>query len=137
MGCGKGYVVTVAYRSGKFDKVGGVEYNENLYRILRRNLNRVSKREKWDYVVNGDARRYPYYGDFNVFFFNNPFAENIMADVAKAIWKAHERDKILIYYLCHAESTERHQAILDAGFRLLRVIPDKREAYFTIYVYGN
>jgi len=133
IGCGKGYVVRKAYKY-PFDKVGGMEYTESLYRICCQNL----KTEGLDssYITNCDARDFKDYGKFNIYFMNNPFDEIILSDVAQKMYTAHLEDECIIYYLnpCYPK---RHEAILAAGFRLIRQIPDKYESYFLVNVYSN
>lgn len=67
---------------------------------------------------------------------NNPFDETILREVAKKMYAAHPEDECMIYYLnpCYQK---RHEAILEAGFRLIRQIPDKYEGYFLVNVYSN
>ena len=96
IGCGKGYVMWQAKRYG-FSKVGGVEYDEKLCQICEQNMKklRISKDVT---VTHGDARTYPGYGDFDVFYFFNPFMEDIMNQVIKAIIEQCKGREIMIIY---------------------------------------
>lgn len=131
IGCGKGYVLSKAFVSG-FGEVGGVEYSEGLVQICRKNLGKLgfdSKNVYW-----GDARQFDRYGDYDIFFMNNPFDETVLSEVAKKIIEEHDNKTCFIYYLNPAKE-ERQKAIIDSGFRLVKVIKDKKEKYFDINVY--
>lgn len=65
---------------------------------------------------------------------NNPFDETVLSEVAKKIIEEHDNKTCFIYYLNPAKE-ERQKAIIDSGFRLVKVIKDKKEKYFDINVY--
>lgn len=133
VGCGKGYVITIA---GKypFEKAGDVEYTKQLYDICCRNL-RKKKLSTKD-IYHDDAKNFPHYGDFDVFFFNNPFDETILKSVAEKIWETTFGKTCYLYYL-NPSDTKRTNVIEKAGFKLVKQIPDKNEWYFNINVYTN
>ncbi len=133
MGCGKGYVLTVAAEH-PFENVGGVEYTPELCDICRKNLGRL----KLDQVkvFNCDAKEFDRYEDYDIFYFCNPFDETILSVVAEKIINAHKDSKCWIYYL-NPHQTERQKALMDAGFKLVSVIEDKSEKYFNINVYES
>lgn len=133
VGCGKGYAVVMAARRG-FGVAGGVEYAPNLYRICINNLKK--KGLPTNHVYNGDAKNFKKYADFNVFFFNNPFDETILGPVAKRIYESHKDCRCVIYFLNPCDQA-RTDAIIDAGFKLVRQIPDPYEWYFDVNVYEN
>ncbi len=134
MGCGKGYVMTIASHY-PFEKVGGVEYTPELCDICRRNLS-ILNLDKVK-VFNCDAKEFEGYGDYDVFYFCNPFDETILSVVAKKIIEAHKGGKCWIYYL-NPHQEERQKAIIDVGFRLVRIISDSQsEKYFDISLYES
>lgn len=133
VGCGKCYAVTRAAQKG-FRLYGGVEYTKELYNIGISNLKK--KKLSVEHVYNGDAKDFEHYGDFDVFFFNNPFDETIMEPVAKKIFETHVDRECVLYFL-NPHLKPRTDAIEKSGFKLLREIPDKYEPYFKLNVYTN
>lgn len=133
MGCGKGYVMACASKY-PFERLGGVEYTSELCDICKKNLY-ILKHEQID-VFKCDAKEFDRYGDYDVFYFCNPFDETILSVVAGKILEAHKDEKCWIYYL-NPHQEERQKAIMDAGFKLVKVIEDERERYFDINVYEN
>ena len=133
LGCGKGYVMTVA-ADYPFEKISGVEFSEELCAICRKNL-RIKKLDRVG-VYHGDAKAFQKYGDYDIFYFCNPFDETILSVVAKKILEAHRDSKCRLYYL-NPHQEERQQAIRDAGFTLKKVIRDRNESYFDCMVYEN
>ena len=133
MGCGKGYVMTCA--SGyPFEKVGGVEYSAELSKICRKNL-KILKLDRVN-VFNCDAKDFGEYGNYDIYYFCNPFDETIISVVANRIMDSHKDNKCWIYYL-NPLIEERQKAIRDAGFKLVKVIEDDNEKYLNINVYEN
>lgn len=133
VGCGKCYAVTKAAQHG-FRHSGGVEYTKFLYNIGISNLKK--KGLPTEEVYNEDAKVFEHYGDFDVFFFNNPFDETIMEPVAKKIYETHIGRECVLYFL-NPHLKPRTDAVEKAGFKLLKEIPDKAEWYFNINVYSN
>lgn len=133
VGCGKCYAVTKAAQYG-FKRYGGIEYTKVLYETGISNLNK--KNLSIADVYNEDAKDFEYYGDFDVFFFNNPFDETIMKPVAEKIYETHKERRCVLYFL-NPHLKPRTEAIEKAGFKLIKTIPDKSEWYFNINVYAN
>lgn len=133
MGCGKGYVMTEAC-AYPFERIGGVEYTGELCRIAEKNF-RILKLQK-PRVFHCDAKQWDGYKEYDIFYFCNPFDETILSVVAEKILAAHPDKTCRIYYL-NPHQEERQRAILDAGFRLKKVIKDKNERYFDINVYES
>lgn len=132
LGCGKGYVMVNAAKY-PFIHVGGVEYTPELCDICKNNLE-VLKLEQKIQVFNCDAKEFRYYADYDVFYFCNPFDETILSVVAKKIYESHRYNECTLYYL-NPHQEERQKAILDAGFKLVKLMPDDSESYFDIKVY--
>ncbi len=133
VGCGKCYAVTKAGQRG-FKQYGGVEFTKLLYDTGISNLRK--KHLSTENVYNEDAKDFERYGDFDVFFFNNPFDETIMEPVAKKIWDTHIGKKCVLYFL-NPHLKPRTDAVEKAGFKLIKEIPDDAEWYFNINVYSN
>ena len=133
MGCGKGYVMTLAAKR-PFENVGGVEYTPELCDICRKNLD-ILKLDQVK-VFNCDAKEFDGYGDYDIFYFCNPFDETILSVVARNIIEAHKDKKCWIYYL-NPHQVERQKAIMDVGFKLVKVVEDKNEKYFNINIYES
>lgn len=95
IGCGKGYVLWQAKKYG-FSQVGGVEYDDKLCQICRKNM----KRLKLDIdPVCADAREFQNYGDYDVFYFFNPFVDEVMRQVIDQILRqCRGREIMLVYY---------------------------------------
>lgn len=127
VGCGKGYVLRRAAETG-FAAVGGVEYDEALCAVARRNMKRLGLQAS---VICADAREFDGYGDYDVFYFFNPFQANIMEQVMQRIAAAcRGREITVIYYRPrYAEAVER------LGFLTkTRVLHDPVKDYMA-YVY--
>lgn len=133
IGSGKGYVIKMAAREG-FRISGGVEYNRHLYDICMSNL----KKEKIsiDYVFCGRAQDYEKYGNFDVFYFKNPFQADILFVVLKKIFESHTHRKCRCYFL-NPNDVKKEEAFITTGFKLVKVIEDSAESYFSMNVYEN
>lgn len=129
IGCGKGYVLWRAKQWG-FTKIGGVEYDSSLYDICQRNLKRLGLRSKVD-ITCTDACVYKNYGSYNVFYFFNPFAEKVMAQVmGRIVEQCRGKEIMVIYYRPrYAQQIEKF-----GFFQRTAVLYDKEKEY-TAYVY--
>lgn len=96
VGSGKGYVLWRAAEAG-FSKVGGVEYDEKLYKICRRNLRSLMLEDRVE-VTCCNAVEFRGYGDYDVFYFFNPFAEAVMEQVMENIVKQCAGKEIVVIY---------------------------------------
>lgn len=133
IGCGKGYAVKMAAIRG-FRRFGGVEYNKYLYDICVRNLKKEGI--PTENVYYGMAQDYEEYGQYDVFYFNNPFDADILSDVLKRINETHKESKCRCYYLNLADKA-KEKALTDNGFNFVKVIEDPAESYFKMNVYEN
>lgn len=111
-----------------------MEYTPELCDICRKNLD-ILKLDQIK-VFNCDAKEFDGYGDYDIFYFCNPFDETILYVVAKKIIEAHPDSPCWIYYL-NPHQEERQKAITDAGFRLVEIVRDDKEEYFDYRVYTN
>lgn len=79
VGCGKGVVLKEA--SGfPFQKIAGIEIQPEIVQIAERNLQLLGLTEKINCIC-ADAVEYDEYGDYNVFFFFNPFDRKTFCSV--------------------------------------------------------
>lgn len=136
LGCGKGYVLTQASQY-PFEKIGGVEYTEELCEICKKNLSVLNLQDRIE-VFNCDAKEYEDYGNYDVFYLCNSFDETILSEVARKIYETHffgggGGKPCKIYYL-NPYQEERQRAITDAGFKVSKIITDPNEKYFDVNV---
>lgn len=129
VGCGKGYVMHKALEYG-FTKVGGIEYDEQLYKICEENI-RKTKRQDTISVTCGDACEFKHYGDYDVFYFFNPFKGEIMSKVMdQVVEQCRGREIMIIYYNpLYAEVMESY-----GYFTKIKQIHDRSKDY-EAYVY--
>lgn len=131
VGSGKGFVLAQAKQYG-FSQVGGVEYDEALCEICRHNLERLGITQGIQ-VYQGDACTFTGYGDYDVFYFYNPFKAELMDQVIRRIVaQCPGREIMLIYY--RPRYTE---AIEGCGFfRKEHVLYDK-ETNYEVFIYSG
>lgn len=124
VGCGKGYVLWKTKKYG-FQKVGGVEYDEKLYKTCMKNMKKLKLTDGVS-VTCGDARDYAHYGDYDVFYFFNPFKDEVMHTVMeKIIQQCRGKEIMIIYYRPRFTS-----AIDDSGyFTLVKELHDELKGY--------
>ncbi len=134
IGSGKGYVISQAAKAG-FKSAGGIEYDSFLYNIC---LNNLKKEElKSDCVYNEDAGQSNHLGQFDIFFFNNPFGPEILKQVLENILESHKEKKCWIYWVNPNFGSCKMDVIENAGFVFVKNIEDKVEPYYTIAVFSN
>lgn len=131
VGCGKGYVLWQAKQKG-FARVGGIEYDERLMDICRRNM-KVLKIEQEVQLACCDACSFADYGSYDVFYFFNPFKEETMQWVmGKILQQCSGKEIMLIYYRPRYAST-----IESCGcFQRIAELYDEDKAY-DAYVYSG
>ncbi len=97
VGYGKGYVLWKAKKYG-FERVGGIEFDAKLHEICMKNLKRLKLQDQV-YPVSGDAQTFTGYGDYDVFYFFNPFKDEVMHRViGNIIDQCRGKEIMLIYY---------------------------------------
>jgi len=87
-----------------FARVDGIERNERIATISIKNFKKLNITRTNIYI--GDAKEFEHYHRYNMFYFYNPFPEDIMSIVIEKINQSIEdknREIILIYYhpVCH------------------------------------
>jgi SAM-dependent methyltransferase len=97
IGCGKGRTLLIALELG-FRRVIGVELNEHLLAIARRNL--ASAHDRVDFVLQ-DAARYELPLEPTVVYLYNPFLHEtmraVLANIERSVRQVHD-DLIVVYY---------------------------------------
>ncbi len=94
VGCGKGAVLCQAREMGF--QADGVEYDEKMCRICRRNLARLGVPAR---VYQADARAFQGYGGYDLFYFFNPCTEAVLDRVIERIeLQCRGREVMLLYY---------------------------------------
>ena len=134
VGCGKGYVVSQAIKAG-FKYGGGIEYNSHLYEVCIKNL--TTEKLSTEYIYNEDAGTSKHLGQFDIYFFNNPFGDEILKSVVENIFESHKDRKCWIYWLNPIACSAKMKTIENAGFHFVKTIDDKNETYYSINVYSN
>ena len=131
VGCGKGYVLWQAKLFG-FNRVGGVEYDEKLCDVCSRNLRKLGLSGEVE-LHCADACDFSGYGNYDVFYFFNPFTDRIMRRVMGQIRnQCRGREILLIYY-----HPRYPGAIEESGCFQLRQILYDPEKNYEVYVYSG
>ena len=119
VGCGKGMCLKCAIESG-YQKVAGLDLDEHLLQIARRNLSRLKMDAEFICVNSVEFDRYD---EFDVFYFYNPFGETIFQQVINKIQDSQERRNreiwAVYYHPVYGELFDR------AGFQLKSEFRDK------------
>lgn len=83
IGCGKGAFLREAAKQS-FSTVAGIEYVESIACIAERNFRKLHLDNRVK-IYKGDATEFEHYGEYNVFYFFNPFDELTMKKVLRRI----------------------------------------------------
>jgi len=103
-GCGKGGTLLL-FRSHGIGKAGGVEYDEDLYRIALLNMSKMG--EDFSGIINNDAVKVTVELDsYNFFFMYNPFYGRTFERVVANLEESYQRRKRKMYVIysgpyCH------------------------------------
>lgn len=96
VGCGKGSVLRQAAKY-PFKCIAGIDFDGRLINIAERNFKKLKMSERVQ-CIHADARAYAGYGDFDYFYFFNPFDGNLMEDVIGKIIEQSHKDFTIIYH---------------------------------------
>jgi SAM-dependent methyltransferase len=122
-GCGKGRALLMAASCG-FRKVIGVDYSPGLCKVAEKNIEIVRKRMNTGTqfeVVHADVRTYPIPDEVGVFFFFNPFGEELLVSTVARIEQSAIKNPraVLVVYLNpqfpHAFDPKRFRKVLVIG----------------------
>jgi len=97
IGCGKG--LSLYYSSMfEFERIDGIEYYRELTLIAKRNARLLN--DDRIHICNCDARDFKHYEQYNYYFINNPFSEEIMEQVVLALTRSYQirKRKIIVIY---------------------------------------
>ena len=97
VGCGKGLFLYYATKYN-FCRIDGIEYNDALVAIARRNVKIMN--DKRIRIYHTDAREFRLYGRYNYFFVNNPFGKDEMETFVGLLvdsFKRHKNRLTVIY----------------------------------------
>lgn len=131
IGCGKGCVLKEAV-SYPFKMIAGIDIDSRLIEIARKNFKILKLSDKVKPMAE-DALAYQGYDQFNMFFFFNPFGEDIMRAVIDKIVKDNVKKK-RVFIIYH--NPVYHKVIEDIKcFILLKELYEPEKQYKT-YIYG-
>ncbi len=97
-GCGKGGSI-VSFLEYGFGKVGGVEYEQNIFQVLQDNMRRLGVEDKVSLIQGDAALVTTELDDYNWFYFFDPFTENILEQVLHNILDSIERRQRKTYII--------------------------------------
>ena len=95
VGCGKGVVLKEAAKF-PFERIAGIELQEELVRTAGKNF-RILGLEKRISCMQADALDFDGYGEFDVFFFFNPFSEEVFGRVIDRVLESRKSDGPLTF----------------------------------------
>ena len=90
VGCGKGVVLKEAARF-PFERIAGIELQKKLAETAERNFRILGLADRIS-CLQADAEEFDGYGDYDVFFFFNPFSEEIFTKVIDRSLKSAKDD---------------------------------------------
>lgn len=115
-GCGKGGALVTFFDYG-FMKVGGVEYEEKIFKVLKDNMDKLGLQDEVE-LLRGDAVAVTKELDvYNWFYFFNPFEEEIYKKVMQNIMDSVVRRKRKVNLI--VINPHAHRVIEDCGFILV------------------
>lgn len=115
-GCGKGGAL-VTFLDYGFGRVGGVEYEKNIYKVLEDNMNKLGLRDQLE-LIEGDAATVTNELDkYNWFYFFHPFGQEIFEKVLHNIMDSVVRNARKIYLI--VINPFSYKLIKDYGFYLI------------------
>ena len=134
VGCGKGVVLKEAAKF-PFERIAGIELQEELVKNAGKNF-RILGLERRISCMQADALDFDGYGEFDVFFFFNPFSEEVFGRVIDRILESRKSDGPLTFiyhnprYLDALEERFKREASEPEQIRKV-MLHDKRKNYDT------
>ena len=134
VGCGKGVVLKEAAKF-PFERIAGIELQEELVKTAGKNF-RILGLERRISCMQADALDFDGYGEFDVFFFFNPFSEEVFGRVIDRILESRKSDGPLTFiyhnprYLDALEGRLKRAASEPEQIRKT-MLHDKRKNYDT------
>lgn len=119
IGCAKGSAMRTML-DFPFARVDGVEISAQLAAIASANFERLGKRNAQ--VFNANAVDFDAYGRYNVFYFYNPFPDEVMRQVMAQLRRQldPDREALIIY-----NTPKCHGIVVEHGFTPMRDYPDQ------------
>lgn len=96
VGCGNGAFLREGAKY-PFGEIAGLEYVPELSEIAKRNFKRLHLTDRI-MIFTGDATKFKKYGNYNVFYFFNPFDTDIMNKVMERIVTENSENKWIILH---------------------------------------
>ena len=137
-GAGKARAMLLAGESGRFHKIKGLEFSLALYQAGQKNIQSYKEKTKQDCfeLIHTDVVQYQVHLEDNIFYFFNPFNENILKACLNNIFsslKAEHREALLIY---HSNYRDYTSYIAKEGlFQPLKTF-SALGSYFYVYKYS-
>lgn len=127
IGCGKGAALR-GISEYKFGKIAGIEYDEKLSQIAKKNFKRLHMSERIQ-IFNLDAINFKQYEDYNYFYFFNSFSGEILVDVLARIAKDCKSGWFIYHNPVQADIVQQM-----SEFTKVRELYDPVKSYYT-YIY--
>ena len=137
-GAGKARVMLLAGETKRFHKIKGLEFSQSIYQIGQKNIQSYIEKtgEKGFELIHTDVVQYQVQEEDNIFYFFNPFNENILKACLNNIFsslKAKPRSALLIYHSNYQDYTSH---ITKEGlFQPLKTF-SALGSYFYVYKYS-
>lgn len=110
IGCGKGAFLKEAAK-WPFGAIAGIEYVEKLADIAKKNFKKLGLDDRVK-VYRGDAVTFEHYGDYNVFYFFNPFDPEMLDKVMERMVNAQkEKIWVVLHNPVAADVVEKHGGV--------------------------
>lgn len=128
IGCGKGLTMKVAKEKG-YQKVAGIDLDEDLIRIAKKNMKKLGMEDVPCLTV--DAVQFDGYGEYNVFFFFNPFNDTVLEPVVRRILESVRENPRTVYVIYHHP---KYDWVMDrAGLKKIASLYDNLRDYDTYF----
>lgn len=88
IGCGKGLFLYYA-KEFPFSKISGIEFSQEYFRVAQKNMTAIA--DARIELICGDALQFEGFDDYNYFFFNNPFGEEMTMRFVQMLWDSFNR----------------------------------------------
>jgi 16S rRNA A1518/A1519 N6-dimethyltransferase RsmA/KsgA/DIM1 with predicted DNA glycosylase/AP lyase activity len=130
IGSGKGYLIKFLNNLG-YCKVDGLEISQKLAIIARKNFKKINVKTK---IFNTDAKKFKFYGKYDVFYLYNPFPEKIAAHVFSSI-KSQITKFNKRFYVIYTHPVA-HKTLIKNGFVLKKNFRYIGEYKIGVYFYN-
>ena len=129
VGCGKGLTIKAA-KDLNYKKVGGIDLDERLINIAKQNMKKLKIEDVSFHLVN--AMEFEGYGEYNVFFFFNPFDNTVLTPVIQKILDSVKENRRKIYVIYH--HPKYREVMENAGLKeIVSIYEWLRDCYTSVY----